>query len=296
MRRYRKVTYKKPSAIICSGGFFIRVYMKRILSILFFLLALIIAFETKAQELDQDIAALCNKTVQEIYNAILTQKDRYPELSAFNESTLTKNEFGLLQLQYESSFMAADQSFQFHLTFLPTETAYPFPEGYKTFQLGFPLLDMKLTGFKNKQLKKDQFDISKLIEQFGLPLWDEQQRFNMYHLEIIPDKTTYTVEEEIEFVVRLTNEAETARKFKNLNSKTVRIEYASAPAVLSEDFLQNAKKEKERVVFPGKSIETRFRTSGFDTPSDVTIRATYAMTYKSIHPSAKVVIRIQSQQ
>jgi hypothetical protein len=245
---------------------------------------------------DQDVHALCEGIMQDVYQEILAQKANHPELSDFQETDAqSKNNSGITSIGYvtQDVKVGADQvPYAFQLTIAPVNEIFTSPSGYKAINLSFPVLDLKIAGYQNAALTKEFYNIQDAIQKYGIKLWDEQQKYLPYKISIEAVKESFRSGEDIEFIVKLTNDSKANYKLKRLDAKTLYFVFDNKPWGAQELADKDSKSLKEILLKPGQTIQKKFRAPGFKRPQTVEINVTYNFPYKGVKPSAKLTLPI----
>ncbi len=257
------------------------------------ILSLILTANCFAQDfkLDDQTKEFCNEIMTGIFNDILNEKGQFKELAGFSSDALKKNDNGILSIDYELKD-GNDAPFKFLLTIANiSDDSYVKP-GYKNLNYSFPLLSLKFTGHQNILLNKDDFDIQKYIQKYGIKLWEYQQEVIPYKMELKPLKEVFKVGEKIEFIVTLTNKTSHNIVLKELNSNTVFFLFDGV-ALGAESFDKSAvSKSKDIVVKSGESISKPFASDAYTGAREFEISGSYALTYKGIRPTAKAKVTV----
>ena len=269
--------------------------MKRLtLTIIFFFIASFLAFAGEPQ-LDEEVKALCNKVMLNIYNEIMEAKKQYKELENFTEAALSKNQHGIYSIEYRylmSEGAVKDQIYEFGLTIAGMQDSNFYAPGRQLFNLGFPLLKLEFIGYQKKIFRTGQFDIEGPLKKHGLLLWDYQQRFVPYKLTIEPVKEEYKVDEPIEFIVTLKNLSKKNIIVKDLNEQTLFFLYGGQPWGAQEMNSSQVKFLKGVVLKSDESISKKFQGNAFSSPQEFEIHCTYGFAYEGVQPSATLKIRV----
>ncbi|MCK5581931.1 MAG: hypothetical protein KAJ18_11740 [Candidatus Omnitrophica bacterium] len=181
--------------------------MKKIIVLILFLF---MASASYAEEgtVDDATREFCNNIMVNFYHDIVAEKDKYKELEGFGEDVFYENEKGFFTIIYQYVDESLPERLQVPYTFGITI------EGIKdsTFQLRrgsfgyeFPVLGIKLSGYKNERLRKAQFNATPLINKYSKLLADHQQNYLPLRLSLAALKDSYEVRENIVFEVTLTN-------------------------------------------------------------------------------------------
>jgi hypothetical protein len=199
--------------------------MRRILiALMLFFIAWPSFAEDKA--INPQTQEICNQVMMDIYQEILSNKDRYKELVSFGEKALYKNKYGIYAILYQYGEAAADEKdprkrpFAFGLT-LDRIGDNNFSDKDNVFDFSFPPMGFKFSGYQNKHLFRTQFDILPLLKKHGAKLVNYQQQFLPLRIEIKTDKDVYQVREDIGFEITLRNVSKRNLLVDDLNEDTL---------------------------------------------------------------------------
>jgi len=240
-----------------------------------------------AQEviLDEKTKAICNEVMLNIYQDILTAKDKYPELSQFDEKVMYENEKGIYAIvyQYQPSGTSRPNhdTFEFGVTITTkNNTIFQDQRGY-AFNLDFPFLGLKFAGYFKKGLKP-KYDIFAPINKYGQLLADHQQNYLPLQLRLVTNKTEYKVKEPIHFEVELTNVSKKHMWVKNINEETISCLYNKRYWGTQARSMQSA---TTIILKSGESLKRGFAGEGFVEPQNVEIYCSYSMSLKGVKPA-----------
>ena len=141
--------------------------MKKIIfTILFLLIVTPSMVSAQVMRLDADNIAQCNQVIEKIFNDVMKAKSQYPELKDFTGGLLTKNKYGLNTFHYKHEDVDANGrtiAYDIALSIVGLNDVNPYSTDDNAFDLGFPLLGMKFSGYQKRTFKSRQFDVLKLI-------------------------------------------------------------------------------------------------------------------------------------
>jgi len=227
-----------------------------------------------------ELTDLCNQVLKGIYEDVLSVKDQYGELKNFTKASVTKNNYGITQLEYNAQ-NSGEHSYRFGVTIVKIDDPNPFRSDETAFDYGFPLLGIKIAGFQNRLKHRDRFDVLNPIQQYGQQLLDEQRKYTPLLLTAHPVNETVKVGENIEFIISLKNQSAVNLAVKPLNTQTVIFIY---DGVLWGAREKDAKKAetKEIILGPGDEIARKFIGSSFPKARGLEVYCSYIKTYKGI--------------
>jgi len=241
--------------------------------------------------IDESTKKICNQAMLSIYNHIVDQAENYPELESFNKSALSENQYGIYTIEYDNK--NSSEAYAFGLTVVSLEDDEFKDIDAKRFNLGFPLLGLKFTGYQNRNREKNQFNIRDPLKEFGQVLWDQQQLFMPFRLSLKPVKRKYESGEDIEFIVTLTNMSSRNYRVKALNKKTLYFKINGQEWGAKEVNKKKTRNVRRVELLPEKSIRKRFKGRGIKADDEIEIFCAYAMTHKGVQPSARIKIKVE---
>ena len=248
-----------------------------------------------AQEISLDDATkeVCNQAVRNIYEEILKAKDKYQELSDFDERVLSKNQYGIYSItyQYKDPRSKAHEPYEFRIIIVGMDDKpYHYP-GFEDQHYGFPALNLRVSSFIRRDRRVEHFDIDRPINKNNEILYEYQQQFLPFQVILKSEKDTFKVGERIEFEVIIKNQTQKSFKVKSLGEESLFFtidhrEWGTKPSSPSQN------SSKEVVIDPGGSIHRGFKGDSFETPRDIEILCTYNAAYKGILPFGSLKIKI----
>ena len=253
--------------------------------------------EEKVADFSRETKDVCNQVMINIYKDILKVKNKYPELTNFDEKVLHENEYGIYAIVYEDTRPEAigkkKPPFEMGLTIDKMEDA-TFPEKTNTFNFAFPLLGLKFSGYQTKRMLRTQYDIMPLVYGHGTTLEDYQQQFMPLQLTVRTLRDVYKVREDIEFEVSLKNVSNRHMKVKSLGIKTLffifgNMAWGTSPAL-------GAKGGGNVILKSGESLTLKLKGESFQKPRDVEIYCAYRMSIKGVNPSTTLRIKVVENQ
>ena len=165
--------------------------------------AVFISKPSCAQEtgLDEEIIAVGNKALLNVYEKVLNEKEQRQELKDFGANVLKKQNNGILLLYYrfdEYMSIKRDELYHFGLTMNKLGEMNPFLEVGQTFKFIYPILGVQIVGARaDTIIKKKQFDFLPIVEESIVGLWRLEQERLPYQLKVSPSKRFFRVNEKI---------------------------------------------------------------------------------------------------
>lgn len=270
--------------------------MKKVIVMVLFLFGLFrtaYAEENYAMKLDPETKAICNKVMVNIYKDILKVKSQYPQLENFDEKVLYENKYGLYTILYKYETPEGEDqkkvSYEFGLT-IDGINDVSFPDRRNTFNLVFPLLGLKFSGYKTKITSRTQYDIAPSINRNGTILSEYQQKFMPLRLTIRALKDTYKIREDIEFEVILTNVSKRHMYVKSLGMAT--LYFLFEDMVWGTNPASKQKGGKNIILKAGESFSLKFKGESFQKPRDIQIYCAYRMSIEGVNPAGTLNVRI----
>lgn len=266
--------------------------MMRIILIVFLILNAIPAF-AQAKEIPKEVVDLANNVMLEIYHDIDSLKSRYKELKNFGEGSFLVNKYGIYMINY--SYAEVDETlgeipYAFGLTVVPMEDVIFSSAKRYAFDMGFPLLDLKFSGYKIINFKSKQYDINTSIQKFGNKLWDFQQKFIPLQLSLKSSKENFNVGENIEFTVSLANNSNQNWIIKDLGRSSLYCIYDNRAWGAYE--AGSSSGDQEIVIKAHQTITKLFRGGSFPLPRELDIHCTYNLPFKDIKPTSSLKLHV----
>jgi len=279
--------------------------MKKLLLLLFVLLFSVAPLSAEGDSVDpknnEEVSInfktkrAANKFIVSVYKSIEKLKGRYKELEDFDDKALLKNEHGIYSIFYKTKITSGlykGRYYGFGVTVTKEDDSNLYEDqSDELFDLSFPLIKMKVYGFKLLYLRTRQLDIENLVMDRADILWDYQQKFMPFELTLEPDKKKFLVYEDIQFTVKLKNKTRRNIKLRDLSDDTLFFLYNNKKwgAHLLEPLPTDG---LDVILYPGKSISKKFIGNGFSIPKKFSIFCTYNMTYKGVKPSASLEVEV----
>ncbi len=164
-----------------------------------------------------------NAIFKKLYDEILAEKPKYKELEGFDETALTKNQYGFYAINYATEIPSAGgrtTPYAFGLTIDNLlDKTYTKKMGY--FKYPMQISNLRLSGYLVKHPLRRQFNIKPLVDKYYEDMVDDQQVNLPIKLMIVFDKDTYQVGEELNFKVVLANMSKQNVLVKGLSKDTL---------------------------------------------------------------------------
>jgi len=270
--------------------------MKKIILTLFIIFAGInsVHAETTPLKMDESTKQVCNKVIASIYQDILSVKDKYKELSQFDEKVLYENKQGIFALLYqynESDRQARRHPFEFGVTIVGLNDKIFEEYGQYAFYLSFPILGLKFAGFQ-KSSARYNFDLGEIINKNGSLLAEHQQKYMPLQLTLKAEKDTYLLYEPIRFVVELKNTSPRHMRVKTLTDKTLYCVYDNKMwgAVQTQQ-----SQAQEMILKSGETTNMVFEGQDFMKPKEFEIFCSYNMTIQGVQPTGHLAVTVLNQ-
>lgn len=249
----------------------------------------------------EEIEALCNTTMVNMYNDILVMKSKYPDLKDFNKNALKKDAAGNYYIEYSAAPEAGEYSenrfFAFAVSIIGLDEVKYYRERgsrKKIFDFGFPLLEIKFQGYKQRGLHSKELDIQALVKDNGKLLLMEQDKYLPLQVIVKSNKDAFKVDEIISFDVTLKNRGDKSYQVKDLNSQSLFFVYGDDTTWGAEEIGVKKSTEKNSVLLnPGRSVTKTFSGTGFSIPKEYEISCFYVMTFNGVNPSGLLNVRVE---
>jgi len=271
---------------------FLQISIFKILLLSAFLCLRPAAAAAQSPVLDDATIKICNDIIMNIYYRILEEKPKYEELSDFDEKALYQNPLGIYAIVYHSSREVDSRQrspYALGITIdrIGDETFKSTPG---SFNFGFPVLGLKITGYQQKHLLRTQYNMLPLIDEFGAVLARHQQEYMPLKLYLRTLKDTYHVREDIEFEVELKNVAKNNMIVKSLGVNSLFF-------LFNNQFWGTQPSSgdvggRDVILKSGESLTMRFKGESFQRPREFEIVCTYAMSIQGVNPSGVLNIRV----
>jgi hypothetical protein len=267
--------------------------------------------------LDNETRELCNEIIRGIYADILAVKDKYKELANFDETAIYQNQHGIYSIIYQFGSEDPQEKdprkipFAFGVT-IDTIDEETFKPQDGSFNYGFPLLGLKISGYRKKHLLRTQFDLLPLIQTYGKKLAYYEQKAMPLRMFLYPIKDNFKVREDIEFEVEIKNVTKRHMLVHELNDQTLYFivngqewgvntegQYTSLENGLGVQNASAAGQSAKRTSYKGKlilksgeSLKLRFRGASFQKPQEIEIHGTYKMAINGVYPIGQLSFQV----
>jgi len=261
---------------------------------LLILFILFISASLEAEEKGEAKAiALCNSVIRNVSEDILAKKDRYSDLSGFNEEALMKGSHKQYILSYTAPILEGKKaiSYAFGLTCLDGDEKSPFKRKGKRIKREYPLLDLKIVGYQKKRLMK-QLDIRKILDQHAKDLSEYQQQYLPFRLVLKAEKDTFKIHEPIIFTAYLTNVTNKSLLLQTLNANTLFLNYNKKIWGAAKASKRGSKGIRTIVLRPGKILSEKFIGEGFPLAQQIEIMAEYAVPFQGVKATSLLNVNI----
>ena len=254
--------------------------------------------EEKVADFTPETKEFCNEVIINIYKDILKVKDKYPGLRNFDEKALFENQYGIYSIIYkepvdEAQMKRSTVPFEFGVTIDKIQDT-TFAGKRNSFNLAFPLLGVKFTGYQTKRMLRTQFDVMPLVNEHGTILSDYQQKFMPLRLTIRTLKDIYKVRQPIEFEVVLKNVSKRHMVVKSLGMET--LFFLFGDMAWGTNPSSGQKGGRDVVLKAGESVSLKFQGESFEKPHDIEIYCAYRMSVKGVNPSGTLRIKVVEDQ
>ena len=251
------------------------------------------AVEDHSAKLDPEIIALCNKVMINIYRDILKSKDKYKHLKDFDEKAIYENKYGIYAILYkyqpEEGEDKKSANYEFGLTIDGIDDV-SFPDKRSSFNLVFPLLGLKFSGYKTRITSRTQYDIAPTINRNGAVLSEYQQKFMPLQMTIRTLQNTYKIRENIEFEVILKNVSKRHMVVKSLGMETLYFLFEDMVWGTSPDSQERG--GQDVILKSGGSLSLKFKGESFQQSRDIKIYCAYRMSIQGVNPAATLNVKI----
>ncbi len=248
--------------------------------------------------LDDATKELCNKVMMDIFTDIQASRDRFPELKYFDESVISKNKDGLIQLMYENPEYLSprgDYHYRFALTVTRADDKSLVDPNGTPISFGFPVIGLKFAGYQTTRIRGRRYDLMRPIDKFGPDIYYHQQKYLKLKLIIEPEKRVYKVDERISFKVTLKNLTSQNLKVKPFNERTLFFTINDKVWGTQPESAKPGQFIKDEILYPTYSLTRGFKGDSFSTPGEVEIRCTFNMAFKGVLPIATLKLKIVPQ-
>jgi hypothetical protein len=244
---------------------------------------------------DQRVKEIANEVMFAVYNDILSSRERYGDLKNFDQSALSRNQYGIYSIYYQHRAVVGpykDKPFEFGVTIVGLEDTSFNEFGRGTFNFSFPLLGLKFAGYERVYWRPNQFSIQDVIQKNGDPLLEEQKKRLPLKLSLKTVEDYYRVNEDIEFIVTLENISSKNLWVRELNGDTLYFRYGNAQWGAKETSAQKKKREKRFILEPGEKVYKKFVGSGFPAPREFEVYCSYTLTFQGVKPFSVLKVKV----
>lgn len=272
------------------------VAMKKILFLSVFFLSLTsLSLAQDAPILDKVTKEVCNEFMLNIYQEIQAYKDKFPELSDFDERALVQDQNGFYSINYQIVDLRikdADPLYQFSVAIKTMEEGVSKKSGLESTYDDFPVLGLRLLRLVHRQVLWHHLNLEKIIKKNIDQLYAHQGNYLPIQMTLKAAKDTFKTGERIEFQVILENKTNQSFKIKNLNEDT--LFFTINHKIWGTKSIDAVKSENKKLILgPDESYQRGFRGESFSLPGRVEIDCTYNLAYKGIMPFGKLRITIE---
>lgn len=273
-----------------------------------------------------------NEVMKKIYDEAVAAKAKFREMASFDETALTKNEYGIYKIEYAMPIPEGAKNvwpFAFGVTIdKPKDKTFTEQAGYFNYPL--PYLEHQISAYAVKHPLRRQFDVAALIDKLGTELVDYQQQFLPLQVYLVMEKDEYKVHEMIHFKLVLANVSKHNILVKELGEKSLffsindtywgtkagdvqetkplsRFEARRMQQKARIEALR-ARRGRQKVTPTSRERKTRvgdqlilrsqealtidFTGDGYKRPQDVKIRVVYQLNFRGIKPTATATLKI----
>ncbi len=246
--------------------------------------------------IEPEILEISNKIMQDLFAEIKAAQPEFKELANFSDENFFKNAQGIytIQYQYTPKTEGAEQMQQ-ELPYAMGITIdgldqWTFPPRKKMFNYGFPLLNVKISGYQEKHPIRTQFDINPLVKKYGQILADEQQKLMPLTITVEPTQPSFSTREQVEVDIILRNVSKRHMYVRPLNKDTLYF-------LIDDQFwgtkpTEGAPKEVQSILYSGEEIHMRYRIGVFQQPQTIHIMCFYRMGISGVNPFGKSEVSI----
>lgn len=250
--------------------------------------------------IDPKIIEVSNKIMQDIFAEIKAAQPKYKELSGLSDEHLSKNAQGILVLKYQyapqvesEDPLQQDLPYAVGLTIEGLEQ-WTFSARKGMFNYGFPLLNLKISGYQQKHPIRTQFNIDPLVKKYGQILADEQQKLMPLQITIEPSKASFRTDEDVVVDIILKNVSKRHMYVRPLNKETLYFliddqYWGTKPNEGSPDEIQ-------KILYSGEEIRMQYRIGMFPQPKTIHMMCFYRMAIRGVNPFGKTEIPIVKPQ
>lgn len=274
--------------------------MRRMKNVLFglmvslFLFSVVVNAANENKRPDATTIYVANQVMERIFEAVMSLKEEYVDLQGFDDKALFRNESGIYVIHYKNvqEYAAGQVLSEFGLTVLPMDVPNIFGKHSDVFEYGFPLSQVKFSGYQILNERRRPFDIKVLLNKFGVELKEDQNRFLPFQLSIQPSKAVYFPNEDIKYTVYLTNATRGILNVKQLSHKTLHCTSKGKSWGSKKLSSRNNKHYRQKFLKPGQSDSLTLSVSGTPRAEIFDIQCEYLMSHKGFKPFAVAQIQV----
>lgn len=268
---------------------------KIILSFLFLLPVLSAKADIAVDPFSQENVAYYNEVMEMIYQDIFAVKEDYKELIGFGPQSVTKNPHGVNSIHYQykdPDGPTKGMPFEFGVTIVPENKLNFYSSNENEFNLGFPLLNVKFTGYQIFNARSKQFKVYDSVVKHGSLLYSQQAKYLPLRLTIETPKKEYKVGEQIDFKISLTNRSDHSIEVRELNENTLYFLYDQISWGAKNYVAAKVRKAELIRLKPGESTSKSFSGKSFSKPVTFQILAQYALTFEGFNPTNVIRVKV----
>ncbi len=244
--------------------------------------------------LDEATVKVCNEVILGIYRDILSVRHKYKALEQFDERALFRNPYGIFSIIYYYQGKVDPRQgvpYSFAVTVeKPEDDFFDVREG--VFSRGFPVLGLKLAGYRVSHLLRSQLDILPLVDRHAEKLVRHQQNYLSVRLFLRPVKKTYYTRENIEFEAILVNVSKRNMVVQPLSRRTLYFVVGDQAWGSRTPPGARSGRVRTRLLRPGEAISKRFVAASFMRPQKVRIFGLYNVSIDGVNPQAELVLPV----
>jgi hypothetical protein len=242
---------------------------------------------------DDETQGVSNQVLEDIFQDIQSQKDKYEDLKLFTRFALKMGPNGFYEIKYsyeDPLDQRRKDKLEFWVSILPLDEKKEISDDFNVFERKLRLLNLKIIGSQNVSRKKNQIDIEKIIDRHVAKLLEYEAKYLPVSFRLAADKDTFKVGEIIEFYVILENKTAANLKVNELNSRSLIFQYGTQKWGADE----NAATTKGTTLLrPYKTLKQKFNIKGFSNPGNIELTAKYLVYFEGILPTATLDLKIQ---
>lgn len=249
-----------------------------------------------AMTIDPKIIEVSNQIMRDIFAEMKQAQPKYKELSGLSERHLSKNVEGIYALKYQYAPQAeSEDPFQQDLPYAVGLTIegleqWTFSSRKGMFNYGFPLLNLKISGYEQKHPIRTQFNIDPLVKKYGQILADEQQKLMPLQITIAPLKESFKTGEDVVVDIILKNVSKRHMYVRPLNKDT--LYFLIDDQYWGTKPTEGSPNEVQRILYSGEEMRMQYRIGVFQQTQTVHMVCFYRMAINGVNPFGKKEISI----